>query len=163
MRFRSARNSILCAAALAVLAGACSQPPLLTEQEVSADILETHVWNNFMPGSTPRCHAVMSVTFSNLTDDPFLLRPGTAVITNAYNRTPMRSFTPVMLVDDMRADTLRIPPGEKRTVMLRSPDTGLDTIDFSLFGEIRIRLLLPVSEDRSIELESRPTVGFTTE
>ncbi|MDH7516690.1 MAG: hypothetical protein QHI48_12550, partial [Bacteroidota bacterium] len=143
--YRSFSNS---AAAIlgTILLAACAAPASI-EEEIRAVHREVLVWNDFMPGARPRCHAVMNVVLSNTTPRDIVLRSPQGVLEDAETGMPLRRFTAVMLVDDAEMGEIRLPPGLEVPVTFRTP-LGVPPLDAALHPRIVFRVRAETSLER---------------
>lgn len=149
-----------------LLASACtSSDPWLT-QEIGIRVLETHVWNDFMPGtkpgSKPVCHTVMRVELTNLTDKDLMFFNAEGTITAGYSDIPLRRFPADFLHNDIAEELIRLPSRTPVEIVFRSPSYGLEPIDFSKYGDLKFIISAGTNMQRYLRIASGPVEGFET-
>lgn len=174
-RSRSPRNNPRCgpsrpllfvfAAALALLTGACggseAEDALLDRLFVAP--VETQVWNNRMPGTRPRCNAVLRLQLVNRSEEDIALHSPEGMVVSADGALPLRRFTPLMSISDRPQRDLTIAPGDSVEVAFRSPDFGLEPIDTQKYPRVRYMLRLQSSLEQPLQFGSPVTAIFETQ
>lgn len=159
-------HTVLAAAALVLLTGACGG-----SEEASTSLLdrlfvaplETQVWNNRMPGTRPRCNAVLRLRLVNRADSAITLHSPEAMVTSADGSVPLRRFAPLMSINDRPQRDISLAPGDSVDVAFRSPDFGLEPVDKQKFPRVRYMLRLQSSLDLPLQFGSPVTAIFETQ
>jgi hypothetical protein len=125
--------------------------------------VETLVWNNVMPGTRPRCNALLQLRLVNRGGEAIALDTPEAIIAAAEDNQPMRRFTPLMSIDDRRVRDLRLAPGDSIDVIFRAPDFGLEPIDNARHPRARILLRMAASGGTPLRFRGPVTEIFVTQ
>lgn len=156
---------VLAAAALVLLTGACGGGETSTSllDRVFLAPVETQVWNNRMPGTRPRCNAVLRLWMVNRSEADIILHSPEGMVVGAEGALPLRRFMPQMLVSDRPQRELALAPGDSIEVAFRSPDFGLEPIDMQKHPRVRYMLRLQSSLDEPLQFGSPVTEMFETQ
>lgn len=156
---------LLSAAALVLLTGACGggeTSTTLLDQLYIAPV-ETQVWNNRMPGTRPRCNALLRLRLVNRTETVITLHSPEAMVASADGARPLHRFAPLMSVDDQMRRELSLTPGDSIEVAFRSPDFGLEPVDMQKHPRVRYMLRMQSSLDLPLQFGSPVTAIFETQ
>lgn len=143
-------------------AGAESDTALLPEGLWCAPV-ETLVWNNVMPGTRPRCNALLQLRMVNRGGEAITLDAPEAVIASAADAQPMRRFIPLMSIDDRGVRTVQLAPGDSIDVVFRAPDFGLEPIDIERYPRARILLRMDATGGVPLRFRGPATEIFVTQ
>lgn len=86
--------------ALGFVSGACHFTSATVNDGVDVRVEEVLVWNDRMPGSPERAHALVRLALTNRTGTPICLTVADALIATAPDDRPLRRFRAEMLVDN---------------------------------------------------------------
>ena len=125
--------------------------------------VETLVWNNVMPGTRPRCNALLQLRLVHRGGDTITLDTPEAIIAAAEDTQPMRHFIPLMSVDDRRVRDLRLAPGDSIDVVFRAPDFGLEPIDIARYPRARFLLRMAATGGTPLRFRGPVTEIFVTQ
>ena len=149
-----------------LLASACSSSDPWLTQEIGIKVLETHVWNDFMPGtkpgSKPVCHAVMRVELTNLTGKDIMFFNAEGLIAAGYSDMQLRRFPADFLHNDIAEDLIRLPSKTPVEIVFRSPSYGLEPIDFAMYGDLKFIISAGTNLERYLRINSEAVAGFET-
>ena len=146
----------------AAFCGCGSAPSRIGESEVVAVHRDAQAWNDFMPGSAPKCHALMTVSLRNLTRDDIVLRSAEGTLVDTRGETPLRRFPAAMVYNDVETPEVRLAPGMELELTFRTP-MGIPPIDARRYGNVRFIIRAETSLGRPIALRSRPLELFATQ
>ena len=160
------RSNVILTALVLIMASACSSSDPWLTQEIGIKVMETHVWNDFMPGtkpgSKPVCHAVMRVELTNLPDKDIMFFNAEGLLTAGYSDIPLRRFPADFLHNDIAEDLIRLPSRTPIEIVFRSPSYGLAPIDFSKYGDLKFIISAGTNMERYLRVDSDPVEGFET-
>ena len=160
-RFLSAANSALFLLALGIALSACAASTALTG-EVRVKARDPQVWNDYMPGSRPLCHATMTLTLRNTTGKDIVLHGGEGVLENPRTGAPLRRFSLVMLYQNVETPEVRLAPGTEIEIMVRTP-IGVPAFDHKLHDRVRFSADIRTSLERPLRVHARPVAPFVTQ
>jgi hypothetical protein len=160
-RFLSAANRPLLLLALGLALSACSTSSVLTS-EVRVKTHDPQVWNDFMPGSRPLCHATMMLTLRNTTQKDIVLLGGEGLLANPRTGAPLRRFPLVMLYQNVETPEVRLAPGMEIELMVRTP-IGIPAFDHKQHERVRFSADFRTSLERPLRVQSRPVTPFVTQ
>jgi hypothetical protein len=160
-RFLSPANSALLLLALGLGLSACTASSALTG-EVRVKARDAQVWNDFMPGSRPLCHATMQLTLRNMTERDIVLFGGEGLLSVPRSGAPLRRFSLVMLYQNVETKEVRLAPGMEIELMVRTP-IGVPAFDPKMKERVRFSAEFRTSLDRALRVESRPATPFVTQ
>lgn len=157
-------SKLVVGAALVLAAGACSStaPPSIYDWLIFAPA-ETQVWNNRMPGTRPRCNAMLRMLIINNGEQAVQLRNPEGIVVVAPDGPPLRRFSPLMIINDRRVRELTVAAGDSMEVVFRSPDFGLEPIDASVNPKVRYMLRLESSVEHTLQFGSPVVEIFETQ
>ena len=161
-RFLSTANSAVLLLALGGMLGACSFSPARLTDEVRVNVREVQVWNDFMPGTKPMCHATLQLTLRNTTGRDIVLHGCDGLLANAPDGIPIRRFPVTMLYQDLETREVRLPPGMEIDLLLRTP-IGVPAFDRKSHARVRFTAAFRTSLDRVLRVQSRPAIPFDTQ
>ncbi|MFZ1730157.1 MAG: hypothetical protein WBQ23_14620 [Bacteroidota bacterium] len=158
-------SNLIVGAALVFMASACSTvsaPPTIYDWLRFAPA-ETQVWNNRMPGTRPRCNALLRLQIINHGEQTVQLRNPEGIVIVAPDGVPLRRFSPLMTIDDRRVRDLTLDVGDSIEVVFRSPDFGLEPIDMTAYPKVRYMLRLESSVEKTLQFGSPVVEVFETQ
>jgi len=123
---------------------------------------ETLVWNDFMPGSRPRCNMIMQLTLTNTSKDTITLQDAEIMIVDAVSGQSLRRFPPAFLESDVPLRTIHIPPRDSLTLTARTPSFGVEPLDRERHPTVRVLLRTWSSLDLPLLYTSTPVTPFET-
>jgi hypothetical protein len=147
------------------MASACSSlaaPPTIYDWLRFAPV-ETQVWNNSMPGTRPRCNALLRLQIINHGGQTVQLRDPEGIVVVAPDGPSLRRFRPLMTINDRRVRDLTVAAGDSMEVVFRSPDFGLEPIDGAIYPKVRYMLRLESSLEKTLQFGSPVVEIFETQ
>jgi hypothetical protein len=160
-KFRCFGNSFSALLLLIVGLGSCSGPSAL-EHAVRCVVTNSQVWNDVMPGSKPRCHAIMSIAMRNTGAKDIVLRPVEGVLRDARSGAAVRRFALIMDYREVRTEEARLAPGADLVLLLREPP-GVPPVDIDRHKVVEFVATLRSSDGELITIESKPLDVFVTQ
>jgi hypothetical protein len=134
--------------------GSCSGPSAL-ERVLRCLVVDSQVWNDIMPGSKPRFHAVMTIKVRNTGPADIVFRPAEGIVRSAKTGEALRRFTLAMDYQDVRTEEARLAPGSEIELRLRTP-MGVPPIDAERHPTVVFSAVLTASDGTPLTIESKP-------
>ena len=160
-RFQS-NNVVLLLLALAALAACSPSRQLIGGNEIVATHRDAQAWDDFMPGSAPKCHAFMAVTLRNTTEEDIVLLSAEGTLLDARSDTPLRRFAASIVYNDIETPEVRLAPGSGVDLTFRTP-MGVPPLDRRKYAHVRIRIRAHTSLGLPLILQSRPVELLVTQ
>lgn len=161
----SVRTAVLAGVLVTVLLSACggvSAPPSIFEL-LHYEPIETLAWNNYMPGTQPRCNASLRLRLINRSTDTLSFHEAEGLLVAAPDGPPLRRFPALMSIDDRVVREIGLLPGDSTVVVFRSPDFGLEPIDIETYPRVRFILRMHSSVELPLRIGSPVVELFETQ
>jgi hypothetical protein len=158
---RSPSSNFAAVLAAGILLSACAAHRGVAPPAPVFSVIETQVWNDSMPGSAPRCHAIIRLKAFNASSDTLALYPRSGALVDARNGRPLRSFQLSALVDDRSIESIVLPPASRLELTVRSR-SGLPPIDMKSYRDVVFSAAFSTISGPDILVESPPARIFST-
>ena len=142
-------------------AGACSGPSVV-EKNIRCSVVDSQVWNDSMPGSKPKCHAIMMIRMENIGVEDITFYPVEGVLRDTETGEALRRFALIMEYEDVRSEEARIASGKVIELRLRTP-IGVPPIDQKKHPSVQFVASMRSSFDIPLTIESRHVSIFVTQ
>ncbi|MBR9976797.1 MAG: hypothetical protein KFH87_01805 [Bacteroidetes bacterium] len=158
-------RTAMLAGVLTLLLSSCSgvsAPPSIFEL-LHYEPVETLAWNNYMPGTQPRCNASLELRLINRSTDSLFFYEPEGLLVAAPDGPPLRRFPAIMTIENRRIREIDLAPGDSTVIVFRSPDFGLEPIDIEVYPRVRFILRMQSSVDLPLRIGSPVVELFDTQ
>jgi len=156
------RNNTFLIGALSLLLSACSSSLYFSPEEFQVFVSETNIWNDVMPGSPEKCHALMTVQITNLMGSPLAIYPTEGLIVDAKSGFPLRRFPLECRFQDVVTKEVNAKPMQPITISVRS-QLPLAPIDIRQYPRVRFLAHFRTTTTRTLRFHSPTTDLFVTQ